>query len=286
MRGGRSWWRRWALVPLLAVALAGCGATEGAAHETPTAIPAPPQPTATLVVPTRAVMFTTPDGLRLSGTIYGSGMVGVALSHQSNGSQNQWSGFAQQLAAHGYMALAFDFRGHNASEGPADVGKEDVDLRAAIRVLRAHGATRIALMGASLGGAVTLRVAATESVVAVATLSAFPSMPTQEVTDDIIKAIKAPKLFINSTLDNSASATQHMYDVAFPPKQIHLYPGVAHGVGIFSGENGPDLTRRLLAFMDSYARRLRPCSLIVHFDCSASAHLNGLATPDRHEEPL
>ncbi len=259
MRAARMWWMRsgllLALALVAAVVTAGCGMAGGTARVTPTtAIPTVAQPTATLAVPSRTVSFTTPDGLRLSGTLYGSGTVGVALSHQSDGSQNEWSGFARQLAAHGYMALAFDFRGHNASAGPADVSREDVDLRAAIRFLRAQGATRIALMGASLGGAVTLRVAATESVVAVATLSAVATMPTQEVTDDIIKAIKAPKLFINSTLDYAADATQHMYDVAAPPKQIHLYPGIAHGVGIFSGDNGTDLIQRLLTFMDTYAK--------------------------------
>lgn len=243
-----------ALVSVMAVALAGCGAAGGVASATPTtAIPTYPQPTATLNVPWRTVSFTTPDGLRLSGVLYGSGTTGVALSHQSDGTQNQWRGFAQHLAKNGYMALAFDFRGHGASAKPADISKEDIDLRAAIRFLRAQGATRIVLMGASLGGAVTLRVAATEPVAAVATLSAVAFMPTQEVTDDTIKAIKAPKLFINSKLDTDADSTQHMYDVASQPKQIYLYPGIAHGVGIFSGDYGPDLTQRLLTFLATYA---------------------------------
>lgn len=242
------------LIAVMTLALAGCGSAGGAASATATtAIPTPPQPTATLVVPWHTVSFTTPDGLHLSGVLYGSGTTGVALSHQSDGTQNQWRGFAQHLAANGYMALAFDFRGHGASAGPADISKEDIDLRAAIRYLRTQGATRIVLMGASLGGAVTLRVAATESVAAVATLSAVAFMPTQEVTDDTIRAIKAPKLFINSKLDDAAATTQHMYDVASPPKQIYIYPGIAHGVGIFSGDYGPDLTQRLLTFLATYA---------------------------------
>lgn len=261
MRTARTW--SWpttlALVSLIVVVLvAGCGLPGGGAGRavsaTPTmAPPTAPQATATLSVPSHAVTFTTPDGLRLNGTLYGSGATGVALAHMSDGSQSEWRAFAQQLAAHGYLALAFDFRGHGASAGPANPAKEDIDLRAAIHFLRAHGAAHIALMGASLGGAITLRVAATESVVAVATLSAVAWWPTQPVTDDIIKAIKAPKLFINSTLDTDASGTKHMYDVAPPPKQIHLYPGVAHGTGIFSGDDSADLTQRLLAFMATYA---------------------------------
>jgi uncharacterized protein len=250
MRAACRWWVGTALLLTVAMVVAGCGAAGGAPT---TAIPTHAQPTATLAVPSRAVEFTTPDGLRLRGTLYGSGTVAVALSHQSDGTQNQWSGFARQLAARGYMALAFDFRGRNTSEGPADTAKEDIDLRTAIRFLRTQGATRIALMGASLGGAVTLRVAGTVSVVAVATLSAVAWWPSQPVTDEILKAIKAPKLFINSTLDNDASSTQHMYDVASPPKEVHIYPGRAHGVGIFSGDYGSDLIQRLLTFMDTYA---------------------------------
>lgn len=195
----------------------------------------------------------TPDGLRLAGTLYGSGTTGVALSHQSDGMQDQWRGFARQLAAHGYLALTFDFRGRGASDKPADTGKEDIDLRAAIHFLRTQGVKQIALMGASLGGAVTLRVAATETVVAVATLSAVAWWNNQPVTDDILRAIKAPKLFVNSELDDDASGTQHMYDVSAQPKQIHLYPGRAHGVAIFGTDFGPDLTQRLLTFMAIYA---------------------------------
>ncbi|HEX5156995.1 MAG TPA: alpha/beta fold hydrolase [Ktedonobacterales bacterium] len=254
MRGARMLWAPLALALVVTFVLAGCGSESGSVRVASTATPTTPQPTATatLTVPMRTVTFMTPDGLRLGGTLYGSGTVGVALSHQIDGTQNQWRGFARQLAAHGYMALAFDFRGRNTSAGPRDISKEDVDLRAAIGFLRAQGAKRIALMGASLGGAVTLRVATTESVAAVATLSAVPSISTQEVTDATILAIKAPKLFINSELDYAASSTQHMYDIASPPKQIYIYPGNAHGVGIFS-EYGPDLTQRLLTFMDTYA---------------------------------
>lgn len=248
-----------ATVMATVMALAGCSSqntSSGAVSGTPTTISTPttrPQPTATLAVPSRVVTFTTADGLRLSGTIYGSGTTGVALAHQTDGTQNTWRGFAQQLAAHGYMALAFDFRGRGLSAGPADTAKEDVDLRAAVALLRAQGAKRIALMGASLGGAIALRVAATEAVAAVATLSAVAWWPSQPVTDDLLRAMCTPKFFLNSETDPDAEGTQHMYDVAAQPKQIQMYPGRAHGVGMFSADYSPDLIQRLLTFMDTYA---------------------------------
>ena len=247
-------WGIVALTALLVMLLSGCGASATGGGPRPTATPIPPSPTATVAVPARAVTFTTPDGVQLAGTLYGSGTTGVALLHQVNGQQVQWMGFARVLAAHGYLAFTFDFRGRGASEGTPDTAKQDTDLRAAIQFLRGQGVKQIALMGASLGGAVTLRVAATDtSVVAVATLSAVADWTTQPVTDDIIEAITAPTLFINSKLDPAAGATQHMYDVAAAPKEIHLYEGNEHGVALFGGPNGADLTPRLLTFMATYA---------------------------------
>lgn len=254
-RNVQRWWGVLALGAVVIAALAGCGASgaAGASTPQPTATPIPPTPTAMPDVPTRDVTFTTPDGVLLDGTLYGSGTTGVVLSHQVNGQQSQWMYFARVLAAHGYLALTFDFRGRGASEGTPDTAKQDTDLRAAIQFLRGQGVKQIALMGASLGGAVTLRVAATEPVTAVATLSAVAQWATQPVTDDIVKAIKAPKLFINSKLDPAAGDTQHMYDVAAAPKEIHLYEGNEHGVALFGGPNGDDLTQRLLTFMNTYA---------------------------------
>ena len=253
-RNIQRWWGALALGAVVIAALAGCGASTVGGTPQPTATPVSPTPTAMPDVPTRDVTFTTPDGVLLDGTLYGSGTMGVVLSHQVNGQQSQWMYFARVLAAHGYLALTFDFRGRGASEGTPDTAKQDVDLRAAIQFRRGQSVKRIALMGASLGGAVTLRVAATDAAIAaVATLSAVAQWTTQPVTDDIIKAIKAPTLFINSKLDPAAGDTQHMYDVAAAPKEIHLYEGNEHGVALFGGPHGADLTQRLLTFMNTYA---------------------------------
>jgi uncharacterized protein len=251
MRMARPWLL--ALVAGATVVLAGCGNSGSTSQTSPPATPTLAQPTATFAVATRDAWFTTTDGVRLGGTLYGKGTTGVALAHQVNGMQSQWKGFAQQLAARGYLALAFDFRGRGISEGTFNTDTEDVDLRTAITYLRAQGATRIVVMGASLGGAVALQVAATEPVVAVATLSAVATFPGQLVTDAVITSIKAPKLFINSAGDAAAHDTQHMYDVASPPKAIHLYSGNAHGVALFGDSNSPDLNERLLTFLATYA---------------------------------
>ena len=102
-----------------------------------------------------------------------------------------------------------------------------------------------------MGGTATLKVAASEPVAAVITLSA-PQDFGVNVSDTDVKAIHAPKLFVNSQNDTFSSDTMHIYTIASPPKEIHLYSGSAHGTSIFE-ENGDDLTQRILNFVSHYA---------------------------------
>jgi uncharacterized protein len=73
------------------------------------------------------------------------------------------------------------------------------------------------------------------------------------LSNNEIRAISAPKLFINSTGDIFADDTQQMFQKARPPKALHLYPGSAHGVAIFETGNGQDLIARIIAFANKYA---------------------------------
>ncbi|MEO6889722.1 MAG: hypothetical protein ABI456_10530, partial [Ktedonobacteraceae bacterium] len=98
----------------------------------------------------------------------------------------------------------------------------------------------------------TLKAAAHEQLAAVITLSA-PQDFGVTVSEADLKASNAPKLFINSQGDDYAADTMHMYTLASPPKEIHLYPGSLHGVDIFDSEQGADLMQRLLTFIAHYA---------------------------------
>ena len=88
--------------------------------------------------------------------------------------QSDWTDFARVLAAHGYQALTFDFRGFTESEGSSGTEFADRDLLAAYQFLTPR-VTSIFIAGASLGAEAAILLAAHEEVAA---LSAFPLLPT------------------------------------------------------------------------------------------------------------
>lgn len=249
-----------AIVILLALAsLAACGAPSAARQPTPIPTRTPfPTPTATLAVPSHAVSFTTSDHIRLAGMWYGQGKTVVIFSNQTDTFAWNWTPIAQQFAARGYAALCYDYRGRGDSQGTRAYGPSQMtDLRAAIAFAQRQGAQRIALVGASIGGAVTANVAAAPlaapPLAAVAMISAPADFPQVEVSSATMAAIAAPKLLMNSQGDSYAQADQTMYDEARQPKALHLYPGADHGIDLLTGGFGADAMGRLLAFMQQYA---------------------------------
>ena len=121
---------------------------------------APPPP----AVPNGAqkVTFPSSDGVELEGKLYGRGKIGVILSHQYNSDQSSWFSFAGVLADSGYLVLTFDFRGFcpggdaGCSSGDKDVAAATKDLEGAISFMRDKGATKVFLVGASMGGTASL----------------------------------------------------------------------------------------------------------------------------------
>ena len=101
------------------------------------------------------VALKTSDGADVYGVEVGAGTTGVVLGHQFFSDHCELMGFARELAQRGYRVLAIDFRGYGDSAGGVN-GRLDRDVAAAVARLRADGATRIKLVGASMGGTAVL----------------------------------------------------------------------------------------------------------------------------------
>jgi dienelactone hydrolase len=227
-----------------------------------TPLPAPTSaPTESALISTRVVTFTTTDGVILHGTFYGRGTTAVILSEMGAQQEDTWAGFAQSIAAQGYLAFTYDFR-YWVTKTRVDAALRDKaadDLRAAIAFVRAQGADRVVLVGASLGALATIKVADEVDPTAVVILSApmrlIEGLPSLEVKAADIEAIQAPKLFIAAERDQQGFTAdiQKMFEAASDPKSLQLYSGTAHGTDLFSAEHAADLTQRLIDFIEQFA---------------------------------
>jgi pimeloyl-ACP methyl ester carboxylesterase len=143
----------------LLLAVAGCGGN-----------PQPPARERATATPTAAaaercgetgghaqpISFRTSDGLTLAGAVAGSGPVGAVLIHEYPLDHCGWLPYAGYLARHGVRALAFDLRCFGASACPNGRGHALTDVAAAVAELRRRGARKVALVGASMGGAIAV----------------------------------------------------------------------------------------------------------------------------------
>lgn len=218
------------------------------------------KPDATKVIsPTvRVVAFQTNDGATLNGTLYGNGTTAVIFSNMGANHQDTWSGAAERVAQRGYLALTYDNRywtGATTINGNLRVYAPD-DLRAAVRFVRAQGAQRIVLVGASLGSMASAKVAADMNPAAVV-LMASPvdrkDLPFL-VTGDDIRAIASPKLFMVAERDELGftNDVKKMYEISSAPKALELFKGTAHGTDVFKTSEGEHVLNQMIDFFETH----------------------------------
>jgi pimeloyl-ACP methyl ester carboxylesterase len=210
-----------------------------------------------------AITFASEDGTSLAGRVFGpdDSDAGVVLSHMYPADQRSWFDFAERLASRGYRVLTFDFRGYcpggdgGCSEGERRIPDIWRDVVGAIDTLRGDGVTRVALVGASMGGTASLVAASQEGVdtEAVITLSAPSAFEGLEVTPETVSQIGAAKLFLAGHEDTAtASSAQSLYDESVQPKRLTILTTGDHGTDILSGNQGSAATNEILGWLDRY----------------------------------
>jgi pimeloyl-ACP methyl ester carboxylesterase len=213
------------------------------------------QPTATETPQPGTFYFKAKDDVTLSGKIVGTGTTALIFSAMDGDSKEEWTDVAPLLAARGYLTLAYDYRGVGQSQGRYVREQLDRDLRAAVTLAHEKGATKIVLIGSSLGGLVTLKVAATAHPAAIVALSAPKSFGGLSVTPEELRAIPGAKFLAAAERDGDyASSAQGMYSAVSEPKELHIYPGNAHGTNLFDASTDTrDFVADLLAVLAANA---------------------------------
>jgi len=250
------------LMMMLALLLSGCSTTPDTPTPTSTAIPTATIPPTSTPAPsptpqqvqTDEVSFVAVDGVKLSGTLFigeEKKDIGVVLAHMGahGADQSSWTSFAEHIAGRGFGALTFNFR--------EDRSKLDLDVRAAIGLLRDQGYQRIVCMGASMGGTACLKAAMDTDLAGVVVISSLwttgngPIGGPLFVSREELAQLTLPKLFVTTEKDgHSVPATmKSMYEAAPEPKAFEIFPGEMHGTDIFATPQGDEFRDLLVDFL-------------------------------------
>jgi uncharacterized protein len=245
--------RRLALVSV--ALLAACATGQPSASPTGSD-DSPPSSAGPTAAPGRAVEFTSSDGVRLAGRIYGTGSTAVVLSNMGDNDPAAWEGFAPTLADAGYTVLTYAYRYpvRTANLDAAKASGAVDDLAGAVTFLRQQGAQRLILIGASLGGMATAKLGAgvrADAVVVIASPGDRQAAFQLRIEPAELTAITAPKLFVASDEDPNVdiAETRALFDRAQEPKQWQTYPSAAHGTQLFATTHGDALRQRLVEFV-------------------------------------
>ena len=241
---------------LIAAACAACGGGGTA----PSAAPSTTPPYDFCVGPDdgEVITMTASDGQQIKGVVLGTGKTAVVLGHQGNRNVCSWLDFAHALANKGFTALALDFRGYGGSilkQGATKQTASDLDVSAAVAEVRKRGATKVVVVGASLGaiGAVVAASQIDPPIQGIIHISG-PKACCELDAGAAVEKLTMPILFVVTKDDPEAADTQELF-AATKTKQKKLveYDGIEHGTDIFDGPKGAELQAALFAFLSQYA---------------------------------
>jgi uncharacterized protein len=236
------------------ITCAGFLALIGCAAPTPTRAPTPTSaPTAALSADPHPITFTTPDGATLAGELRGAGSTAVIFSVMGNCKQG-WTELAEDVAQQGLLSLTYVWRACRPNGTVDDELIQNFvdDTRGAINFVREQGATRIILVGASLGGCASAKLLVESGAAGLIVLASPPEISQwgfQINAADL--QTDAPKLFITAENDSvvEMSATRELYGLAAEPKEWQTYSGQAHGTDLFETDNKDTVKQKIVEFI-------------------------------------
>ncbi len=196
----------------------------------------------------RAVTLHPPLSRPLHGVMIGSGTTAFVFSDESDEDLCSWLPFVKTLRTHGYSALLYDY---------IDPSALPADAIAGATAVRAAGARRVILIGASVGARGSIKAASANppGVVGVVSLSAERTV-SSDPSDLVRRAahVTLPALLISARGDPFAQGATGPLLRAMPSrrKRALILPGVDHGTALLTGNSDRRVQRAILAFAASH----------------------------------
>jgi len=191
------------------------------------------------------VSFPTSDGGMIDADLYGTGTEGVVFAHGAIFNKQSWAPLARRIAAHGFRALAIDFRGYGKSRAGNKGRALDLDVIAAVRWLHKQGVKDVDVVGGSMGGGAAGDAATMVKPGEIDKLVLLSPMPIAR--PEKIKA--ASILYIASRYEGLAPIVKSQYERAPKPKQLILLDGSAHAQNIFDTKQAKNLSDDIVKFL-------------------------------------
>jgi pimeloyl-ACP methyl ester carboxylesterase len=203
----------------------------------------PPSPNATSAVPVvpvapiaacvsadeqrdNGITATRADGGTVNGLVYGAGRTAVILANEADTDLCGWEPYTDILAEQGYEVLVFNY-----SNRP----KAQDDVLAGVAALRQRGATRVFLIGASMGGTMSLAAAAVADppVSGVVSLSG-PSVYNGTDALALMSRLTVPAIFAAGASDSPFADNERALcqAAASTDKQLVIQQNTRHGVAL------------------------------------------------------
>ncbi len=205
------------------------------------------------------VALHTADGLVLNARLWARDPRRIVIYlHEYGDDQTAWWPTADDGPPTAPSALTFDFRGHGASDGDSnDVADTLADARAALAYATEQRYERIVLVGAGMGAAVAIEVAADHpsaaiGVVGLSTPAAFADLRPL----DAAARIAARLALISATGDLSAnnSLARFRAGAAIPAARIIVLAGSEHGGDLLTGAHADEAHAALTQLTDDLLR--------------------------------
>ena len=237
---------------LVAALVAGCGGGGAGTRSTTTATT--PRAAAAFddclrAGPAVALVALPAPGERLPAVVLGrGGSTGVVFANQSASSACGWLPYARAVARDGVRSVVFDY---------AAASRED-EVLAAGRWLRSHGARRVVLVGASIGGRAVVTAAARggpRQVDAVVSLSGERILGAQPDLLTDARRLRVPTLWVSSENDaytKFADETRQLYRGArghARPDRLLVVGGADHGIDLLTGPQAPTVVPAVTQFI-------------------------------------
>ncbi|MFS0700937.1 hypothetical protein AB6N24_13275 [Cellulomonas sp. 179-A 4D5 NHS] len=231
-----------ALVVLpLAALLGACGGGDGGPEAEPTADAAPTGPreidTPDCVPSDARAVATGPEDEPVVVVTLGEGADGLVFAPQSGDTYCEWAPTLEAYAAQGYTVASFAWSRDAAAS-----------LRSAVEVLVDEGVTAYALVGSSVGAAMSTALADDLDPPPAGVLALSPAAVSDAGSAaSADSAYTGPLLVIGSAADN-ATAARRVARSEDPTTYLEV-PGGAHGLAILATGSGPMVEERMSEFL-------------------------------------